>query len=182
MSKLFFLILTSLAIACSDTSDNEGWDLDTTCREGTTLIVDGVRMCVYSREIIETGFMCPPPVPNRINLGGAVICSEEATLPESAVLQIADDYPELVFLPGGEPVHDPRNVYGNFEIQVDGRGAGTCQIGELAASPEQTWTYNAQGHPVSVTSAGTTLQSWTYNTHDWLQTHTWGSTVTTFTR
>lgn len=65
---------------------------DTICEPGDRVEADGVTVCVYREEIIETGFDCPPAAPYQMRYGDFVVCSEDTELPSGFPDRMDEEY------------------------------------------------------------------------------------------
>lgn len=75
---------------CSQDSQPIG---DATCGRGEAVESDGQTVCVYSQEIIETGFDCPAEMPHRQQYGDYVVCSGDEQLPEGFPREMSEQFP-----------------------------------------------------------------------------------------
>ena len=84
-SSLLFVLLC--LGACTQDAQTQ-----TPCGPGDQVEADGVTVCVYREEIIETGFDCPQATPHRMRYGDFVVCSEDSELPRGFPEHMEEDY------------------------------------------------------------------------------------------
>ncbi len=121
------LAITLFTASCGDPEPTQS-PADS-CGAGVAISDGDETFCVYSQNIIETGFSCPPSAKQRLPYGALVVCSPSGTIPTPVRQEIHTRYNNVELPPQQAPLCTaPPDCASGLSCE-----GGACQVASTAS-------------------------------------------------